>query len=355
LVSGAAVGRVQVTELVAVAAALNPCLPVVSKMRDMTVLIRILCSAHDPQRPSPALDDRIVEASREMTQLLQELRQGLQSTPYPFAHGSDGTCAADVVVRQMPKLDDPVEAHEVALVAVDAFCNLAFRVLALLAEWAERVEQAAGLSPLPEPAETDQEPPEAAAEMQRNTRRYWLGYGVRAVAGLTVLVGLVWFSVDPPILPSMPWQTISGTGYRPAAFHAPFRPYREPSVPMIFPPGYPRVPYPVAYPGQPHPGQPHPGQPSAYPPGHPMHRPAQPAHPPGYPAYPPGYQPPPPPSHGPYQPGSSSPYAPGGSPGNAGRSAPYRPSPGPYVPQPGPYRPAPGGPSPGGAPGRSGR
>jgi hypothetical protein len=131
-------------------------------------------------------------------------------------------------MTRTPDPQDPVDAHACARSAVDRYFTLTFRTLANLTEVAEKVEVAVGLPALPEPEEdkegdAEDEKIERASE-QKESRRYWIGYGVRAAAGVALVWALIGFSLSPPNLPTMPWDSGGGGGGRsrprPAAFYA---------------------------------------------------------------------------------------------------------------------------------------
>ena len=239
--------------------------------------------------------------------------------------------------------------------AMERYTDLSFRVLARLVDVAERVEAALAMAPLPAPDDSaDRE--RALANQQRQARRYWLSYGLRAVIGVLLLTLLVWGSINPPTLPNLPWEDgrPGGMAYRPAGFSLQAS---TNSLTMNYHPSPP-------------PGQPNwykPENPGYYQPGQPGHQPWMPNYwQPGYGQfYSPnvaqpgpkgatgpvagGYQPPKtyqPPTQ--YNPGAYGPRnvpsspQPGG--GRPGVPQPGRPNPGGFSPPGGGYRP----PSPGG-------
>jgi uncharacterized membrane protein YgcG len=121
---------------------------------------------------------------------------------------------------------------------VNRYYTLLFRALAKLTHWAESVETALGLEALPQPPEKQSRNLDADRN-RRNTRRYWLGYGGRAVAGVTMLAGLVWLSINPPTF-SVPWDNQSASGYKPNGFHMTLHEYAPPPTPYV--PNAPRTP-----------------------------------------------------------------------------------------------------------------
>jgi hypothetical protein len=146
--------------------------------------------------------------------------------PYPFEHGTRDATIGAALVERRPDAKDPVDAHACATAAVDRYFTLTFRCLANLTEIAERVETAVGLEQLEEPneeahADDEREKVQRAGEA-RNSRRYWIGYGIRATAGLVLVAGLIGLSLSPPELPTMPWEMPSAgeNRPRPAAFYA---------------------------------------------------------------------------------------------------------------------------------------
>ncbi len=242
-------GRAAVAKLLPVCAALQACLAVTDRLGELLPAIRILGSVHNPRQPFPPLAKQVVERTREAAKLLGELEDKLADVPYPFAHGTAGVTLAAHVVRKRPSPADPAAVHNEAFTALDRYHTLTFRSLAVLTQWAERAETAVGLPPLGEVEEPADDKKDAddprAAESARRSRRYWLGYGGRAAAGLALVAGLVGLSVSPPSLPIRPWDAGSGSPaeYRPAAFHVasglstfstrPFPSFQVPPMPVM--------------------------------------------------------------------------------------------------------------------------
>jgi Zn-dependent protease with chaperone function len=312
---GGAAARKSVAQLVTLCRSFEPYLPNMQRLGELATGIRVFCSAYNDEQPYEPLVERILESTREAVGILRRVQTELAYVPYPFSHGTDGVSVGVAIVQKLPDPQDPVETHAAAVSALDRWYDVTFRTIAKLAEWAEKAETAVGLEPLADPPEQHDKQAEAETkEATRDSRRYWLSYSGRATAGLALVVGLIWMSVSPPALPSMPWGDGSharrpGERYRPAGFHTSVRNYTH-----YTPPSSNR------YGPQPwRPGSPQPGHPQA-PGGAP------------YPNRQPGYTPPTPPRPQPptYSPRPSSPgggrYSPGGA--SPGRPSPGGPSPG---------------------------
>jgi Zn-dependent protease with chaperone function len=336
---GDADSRPLIAKLLPVCARLETALPTTLRLRELAGSLEIFMSAYNESEPQRQLAGKVLQTIEEITQALDELKLVVMGTPYPFEHGTKDATIDTALIERRPDSKDPVDAHACATATVDRYFTLTFRCLAALTEIAERVETAVGLEPLEEPkqderAEEEQEKIQRTGEA-RDSRRYWLGYGIRATAGLVLVAGLIGMSLSPPELPTMPWESPSAGANRPrpSAFYAsvPITHYTTyaPAPPSAYMPRGPG-----AIPGTPRPGGPWtPGQP---PPGgnNPYNGvPQQPGFPasPQHPGYPgrsaPGYQ----------QPGNPRPGYP--QPGGGGYQPPR---PGGYNPRP--YTP----PSPGG-------
>lgn len=346
--------RPLIGQLFLVCQSLEQCLPEITRLADLAIAARVYCSAYNPRQPYQPLVRKILATTNEIIQMLRQMQGTLNLVPYPFAHGIEGASVGAALVQRIPDPEDPVDTHAAAVSVLDRYCGVTFRTLSHLTEWAEKVEAAVGLGAVPEPAADEKQAKEEKAEARRDSRKYWLAYGGRAAAGMAMVVGLVWMSLTPPTLPTMPWASDSGGSsapyrYKPASFRVamnqPPRPatgysggtgYAAPPItgysgyqgqvvfaqpgraPMVYPPGYTAPNYPAAggsAPGYVPPGQPYPGQayPGAPPPGYPQ---------PGYPQ--PGGAP------SPYSPRpySPNPYSPSTPPGR---------SPQPYTPPGGGY------------------
>ena len=219
-----AAGRAAIAPLLPVCAALAPCVPTVVALAASLPAIQMLTNSYDAKQPYQPLVRQILDRTAAAGGLLAEVRERLSAVPYPFAHGSAGVTVADHLVRVPPDAKDPVATHAAVVALLDRFHELAFRSLSVLTTWAERAEAAVGLPPLAEAEEAPSadDEPAAAVEQARRSRRYWLGYGGRAAAGLAMVAALVWLSVSPPTLPDFSGGERSDGvtyAYRPAAFH----------------------------------------------------------------------------------------------------------------------------------------
>jgi Zn-dependent protease with chaperone function len=273
-------------ELVGVCRSLEPQLALVDKLRELTIHIRVLASAYNPRQPYTPLANKILSATNEAAEILRQLKHDLEDVPFPFAHATENISIGATLVQKFPDQRDPIDSHACALAAIDAFYGLLFRTLAELAQIAEGIEVAIGLEALPAPLSPAEVIDQATGRV--SARQYWIGYGVRAAAGVAMLAVLIWLSIDPPVLPAGLWG--SGAypgGYQPNSFRMPFSaPPQYPTIPGVaggrwqrpgsMAPGFPA-------PGMPQrPGFPPPGysQPlgSRQAPGFPQH--------PGYPSSP---------------------------------------------------------------------
>jgi Zn-dependent protease with chaperone function len=265
--------RAESERLIETCRAMEPCLPAIARLRELALSLRVFYGAYNPQRPFPPLVNRILGTGRESLDHLAKVRQNLQSTPYPFEHATAGVSIADALIHKTPDFHDPGETYGCLLSVLDRFYTLAFRTLARLTELAERVEAAIGLAPLADPPEKeDTDAKEQAIEGKRNARKYWLGYGARALAGVGLLTCLIALSLSPPSFGGG-----SSGGHRPAPMHVPFRPHQP------APPNRPTAPRQPVWPNgwDPSSGQPYPGTPNNH--GRPQtpqpYRPPQPSSP----------------------------------------------------------------------------
>jgi hypothetical protein len=304
---GGAAARQSVSQLVTLCRSFEPYLPNMQRLGELATGIRVYCSAYNDEQPFPPLVERILEASREAVGIMRRVQTELAYVPYPFSHGTEGVSVGAAIVPKLPDPQDPVETHAAAVSTLDRWYDVTFRTIAKLTEWAEKAETAVGLEPLADPPDKNDKQAQAETkEATRDSRRYWLSYSGRATAGLALVVGLIWMSVSPPALPSMPWGDASSRGsgerYRPAGFHTSVRNYTH----YTPPPSNPYGPQPWR------PGSPQPGYPQA--PGSAPN-----------PYRPPVYVPPSRPQPPTYNPRPSSP---GGGRYSPGAPSPGRPSPG---------------------------
>jgi hypothetical protein len=236
--------RSRAAELISVCRALEPFVGPMNRLGELTIAIRVLMPSYNPRQPHQPLIRKILETTNEMADILRNLWHGLSSVPYPFDHAADGASIASAMVPKFPDARDPADTHGCAVTALNAYSLLVVRTLAELSQHAELAEEAASLDALPDPAER---PDEQQASQNRGTAKYWFSYGSRSAAGIAMFAALVWYSLSPPVLPAMPWDSGgSSAGYQPNAFHVPFTPAPMPIQPM-----------------QPN----RPGMPNAYPPG----------------------------------------------------------------------------------------
>jgi Zn-dependent protease with chaperone function len=232
-------GRIDVKKMLDVCTVLEECVPTVRELLDTIPALRVLHVAYNAKQPHPPLVKQILGASNSIVKLLQELREKLGSFAFPFAHGNEGgVTLAEFIIKQLPNPSNPAETFAVADAAISRYHDVAFRALSILTSWAEKAEQAAHLEPIDEPVANEREGAEPA-QTNRNTRWYWIGYGSRAVAGLMLVTGLVYLSINPPELPRMPWESASDQEYRfrPAAFSVtyqqPMPTINQPQIPAF--------------------------------------------------------------------------------------------------------------------------
>jgi hypothetical protein len=310
--------------------------------RASAVRARVMYAAFVANSRFRPLEEEILATLERAVQQLEAARAALAGAPYPFEHGTQGITCADYLAPAIADRHDIGAVTIAAMGAMDRFADLSFRILAKLVDVAERVETALGLAPLAAPDDSAVRA-QARARQQQQTRRYWLSYGLRAMAGSMLLVLLVWASINPPTLPDLPWEDgrPGGIAYRPASFSLGAS---SETLTMNYRPSPP--------PGQPNWYQPE--NPGYYQPGQPGHQPWMPTYwQPGYAQFytpnvqQPGAALPPGAVGGGYAPGSYQPpkqYNPGayGPRNNPASPQPGRPNPGGYSPPGGGYR-APGG------------
>jgi hypothetical protein len=243
---GIAAARAKVSQLSGVCLALDAALPAATRLAELLPALRLFSAAYNPKQPFQPLVRQILASTAEVVKQLKEVEALLSVVPYPFAHGTAGVTVGAHVVRRLPDPKDPQAVIAAASAALDRYHELTFRALSVLTHWAERAEIAAGLPALGEVEEStdakavDETP--FASITARRSRRYWIGYGMRAVAGLTMVAVLVGVSISPPALPLRPWGDRSNVDYRPAAFDvtAPLQArVRTPFIPVARPPSWP--------------------------------------------------------------------------------------------------------------------
>lgn len=251
------------------------------RLRELALHLRVYYSAYDDAQPYQPLVRRILQANADAIAVLDELKYALNEISYPFAHATEGISVGKALIPNRPDPKDPGAVHAASNSAIDQFYDLTYRALAELTQHAERIERGVGLEALPDlPAPTKKATEEETANtakeraaVRRNTRQYWIGYGVRATAGLAMLIFLVTLSLNPPQLPSMGWPSGGGGGsganssyeYRPAPFRLSPRAY-DPDPVLRTDPFNPNpyVPNPNANPTRPHPGYNPPARPQPY-------------------------------------------------------------------------------------------
>lgn len=219
--------RARARQLVAISRTLDSLAPTMNKLGSLAITVRVLMSAYNARQPSQKLVQRVVQSCNAVVEALRTIARKLEPIPFPFAHATEGISIRHIVVPREPADRDPVDTHECAVVALNAYSGLTVRVLAELAQLAEGVESSAELEPLPDLAEIGTADP--SDRRSAGGWKYVLSYGARAVAGIIMLTVLVYFSIHPPVLPEMPWDNGAAPGgYQPNSFHVPFTPPPRP-------------------------------------------------------------------------------------------------------------------------------
>lgn len=217
-----------------------PSLESVRTLHQRTIALRVHGEMILPGEPiSYALENAVLGLMSQVRESLAYLRDQLTHVPYPFEHAIAGISVGASLMDKIPEENDPFLVHNVAMEAIDRHVTTTARLLADVAEVAEKVEAHLGL-PVDELPETKPDPAvtqEQELLEQKESRRVWLGYSARAAAGLALVTGLVWLSVSPPVLPAMSWQSESTGGYafnyRPASFSGSWSPQRSAS-PVVY-------------------------------------------------------------------------------------------------------------------------
>ncbi len=200
-------------------ARLQACRTPLLAARKSTLQARVMFATFTANRRFRPLEEKIVANLETAVRQLEAARAAIGDCPYPFEHGTQGITCADYLAPAIANRNDIGAVTIGAMGAMERFTDLSFRVLARLVDVAERVETALAMPPLPAPDDSaDRE--RALANQQRQARRYWLSYGLRAVVGVLLLGLLVWGSINPPTLPNLPWEDgrPGGLAYRPAGF-----------------------------------------------------------------------------------------------------------------------------------------
>jgi hypothetical protein len=234
------------------------CAPLTELLIEQATLVQalsgILPSAQNNWQAHRAVNVALGKATQAVLTSLRQLQANTRSVPFPFAHASEGIMVSAVIVPKLPDANNLSATFNAAVTAVDRCRDLTFRSLAVLARWAERLEAGLGFPPLPDPVDepksTRSVKPDTGPGSHRQ-KKHWIGYGTRAAAGFMLVTMLVWFSVSPPTLPTMPWAS-AGDGdvrYQPAPFqfHSTPQPamptyYNAPGQPVFRMPNMPSMP-----------------------------------------------------------------------------------------------------------------
>ena len=94
---------------------------------------------------------QVMNASGRVARGIDTVRFGLQSTSYPFEHGSGEVSLASFLLEVPPSKDDVVSIFQKAFEMIQRVDQFYYRSLGALAATAEKVEQVLGLPPIPSP------------------------------------------------------------------------------------------------------------------------------------------------------------------------------------------------------------
>lgn len=249
--------RRRTAQFVQVCHSLEPWASRVEEMSLGATKIRLLCqSPYFKSRPGGLLTE-VGQLTNSCFRNLCLMKKALDPVMDPLADGPEPRSLGRIFIPSIPEPNDPLEIHNTVFRMADLFTETLCKILAELAKVAADFEEAMGLDPLPDP---QVEQIEAEAENRRASRWYWLSYSARSAGGLLMFGVLVYYSILPPVIPAMPWQSDGPPGgYQPNAWRAPFVPQRMPASSPYSPtaPVYPHNAYP---PGTPQPTRYQPGQ-----------------------------------------------------------------------------------------------
>jgi len=125
------------------------------RLREVRNVLQLLLSTIESDRISDALHQQIMRLSGVATNAIGQIRVELFNTSYPFQHAKGKISVADFALAKVPDGEQPFEVVRSANEMLEKLIGLYFRVMAHLAVCAEKVEEALGLPPLPEPPEEE--------------------------------------------------------------------------------------------------------------------------------------------------------------------------------------------------------
>jgi hypothetical protein len=124
----------------------------IEPLREHLVALSALSSRVKPTGNSRALVDALLWHSRKMSVLLREMHQNLGGAAFPYQESEQRMLLSRYVVHGMPPPEDIGQIASAAQDALDAFDSLYFRIMADLAQRAEKIETDLGLPLMEEPA-----------------------------------------------------------------------------------------------------------------------------------------------------------------------------------------------------------
>jgi hypothetical protein len=125
----------------------------------------LLLNNLDGNEQSEQLITQIKRHMLDLVETIRRIRQGLDTSPYPFQHAQGKISIAELALEKMPATQDIGQAMSAAEQMLDHLLGLYLRIIGRLAWIGEQVEAVHGLAPLAEPqdptAVTDREPIDA--------------------------------------------------------------------------------------------------------------------------------------------------------------------------------------------------
>ncbi len=127
-------------------------LPWVLTMRNEQAALGILLDRVEGNRRNEQFLWCVQRAAEALEVSIRQRREQLSIVPYPLDHAKGSMTVGDYVVVDLPWSEDVVAIFHVGRVAVENVLTLYVRLVGRLSFFAEHVEKALGLQPLPEPA-----------------------------------------------------------------------------------------------------------------------------------------------------------------------------------------------------------
>jgi hypothetical protein len=142
-------------------------LPRVAELREKGVSLELLGNQLNRFSDNEHIVQKMTTLVRCIRQDLLTVFEGLKGTPYPFAKGEDEINCSQYFLKDMPQVhafsfgtvgaqldgDTLAQIYQAGQELCQRYYTLHLRVLGQLALIAERVEEAVGLTPLPQPQE----------------------------------------------------------------------------------------------------------------------------------------------------------------------------------------------------------